>query len=180
MKVYIKSIVLLIGTLLILNGCSDNQKVEVKESQTVMKRGLPADTPTYITEKNFKNIDWDKTVTTFNTGETEVNGNKTKLGFIGPDLKVNQVEKWLWHFWGIKNGKVTVVGFHKDTKAIQKVFFDSDSRATQWSHGTLGGATNGADATMPSNVILPKADQWATLVYINEKLFDTLVIDVKE
>ncbi|SNT29615.1 hypothetical protein SAMN05444672_11336 [Bacillus sp. OK838] len=33
---------------------------------------------------------------------------------------------------------------------------------------------------MPSNVALPKAGKWALLVYIDGKLFDTLVMDIKE
>ncbi|MFJ7995276.1 hypothetical protein ACIQY5_24570 [Peribacillus frigoritolerans] len=45
--------------------------------------------------------------------------------------------------------------------------------------GVGGGKINGADASLPSNVDLPKAGKWALLVYIDGKLFDTLVMDIK-
>lgn len=138
---------------------------------------LPRDIPQYVTEKDFEKIDWDKKVTKFATElRNDMFGNKDKLGIIGPNLKPNQVEKWLWHFWGIDKGEVTVVGYNKNTSKITPVFSDG-----VWTKkGVSGGKINGADASMPSNVVLSEAGKWAILVYIDDQLFDTLVMDVKD
>lgn len=137
---------------------------------------LPKDIPSFVTEKDLKNMNWDKIATTFNTStRSDMVGNKDKLGIIGPELKPNEPNKWMWHFWGMNKGEFTVVGFNRDTLNISPVLSDG-----MWSrNGIGGGPINRADSSMPSNVLLPEAGRWALLVYIDGKLFDTLVIDVK-
>ncbi|CAK6478369.1 hypothetical protein BFRIG_04727 [Peribacillus frigoritolerans] len=157
--------------LFVLSGCTSTQ---VLEPQNKNKLSLPEDIPNFVTEKDFEKIDWDRTATEFDTGTSMV-GNKNKLGIIGPELKPNEVEKWLWHFWGIDKGELTIVGYNQDTSNIRPVLSDGS-----WSRtGVGGGKINGADASLPSNVELPKAGKWALLVYIDGKLFDTLVMDIK-
>lgn len=81
----------------------------------------------------------------------------------------------MWHFWGIDQGKFTIVGYNQDTSTISPVLSDGS-----WSRtGVSSGKMNGADASLPSNVELPKAGKWALLVYIDDQLFDTLVMDIK-
>ncbi len=151
-------------------GCSTNETVESKLT-------LPEDIPDFVQISDFEKVDWDRTVTEFDTGtRNDMVGNKNKLGIIGPELKPNEVEKWLWHFWGIDKGKFTVVGYNQNTSKITPILSD---RA--WSrNGVGGGKIEGADASMPSNVVLPEAGTWALLVYIDGKLFDTLIMDVKD
>lgn len=156
--------------LFVLSGCT---------STTVNpnKISLPEDIPNFVTEKDFKKIDWDRTAVTFDTGtRSDMVGNKNKLGIIGPELKPNEAGKWLWHFWGIEKGEITIVGYNQDTSTISPVLSNGS-----WSRMSIGGGEmNGADASLPSNVELPKAGKWALLVYIDDQLFDTLVMDIKE
>jgi hypothetical protein len=156
---------------IVLTGC--DSKVD-KESITL---NLPKDIPSFVTEKDFEKVDWDRTVTEFDTGTgSDMVGNKNKLGIIGPELKPNEIEKWLWHFWGINKGEFTVVGYNQDTSKITPVLSDG-----AWSrNGGDGGRIEGADASMPSNVVLPEAGKWAFLVYIDGKLFDTLVMEIND
>lgn len=160
--------------LFVLSGC---QSSKVQEVQKPIDVSLPNDISNFVNEKDFEKIDWSRTSTKFNTGEgSDMVGNKNKLGIIGPELKPNEVQKWLWHFWGADKGEFTVVGYNKDTSKISPFLSDG-----AWSrNGIGGGKVNGADASMPSNVVLPEAGKWALLVYIDGKLFDTLVIDVKD
>lgn len=68
------------------------------------------------------------------------------------------------------------MGYNQDTSTISPVLSDGS-----WSRTSIGGGEiNGADASLPSNVELPKAGKWALLVYIGDQLFDTLVMDIKE
>ena len=159
-----------LSMLFLLVGCSTNETVE-------SKLDLPEDIPGFVQKSDFEKIDWDRTVTEFDTGtRDDMVGNENKLGIIGPELKPNKVEKWLWHFWGIDKGELTVVGYNKDNSKITPVLSDG-----VWSkNGIGGGKIEGADASMPSNVVLPEAGEWALLVYIDGKLFDILVYEIKE
>ena len=159
-----------LSMLFLLVGCSTNKPVE-------SKLDFPEDIPDFVQKSDFEKIDWDRRVTEFDTGtRDDMVGNENKLGIIGPELKPNKVEKWLWHFWGIDKGELTVVGYNKDTSKITPVLSDG-----VWSmNGIGGGKIEGADASMPSNVVLPEAGEWALLVYIDGKLFDILVYEIKE
>ncbi|MEK3799102.1 hypothetical protein MHI18_12775 [Peribacillus sp. FSL H8-0477] len=152
--------------LFVMSGCT---------STTVNpnKISLPEDVPNFVTEQDIQKIDWDRMAASFDTG---TRGNKNKLGLLGPELKPNEAGKWLWHFWGIDQGEFTLVGYNQDTSTISPVLSDGS-----WSRTSIGGGEiNGADASLPSNVELPKAGKWALLVYIGDQLFDTLVMDIKE
>lgn len=120
------------------SGCTSPK---VQEPQNPNKLSLPEDIPNFVTVKDFEKIDWDRTATEFGTGtSSDIVGNKNKLGIIGPELKPNKVEKWLWHFWGIDKGKLTIVGYNQDTSNISPVLSDG-----VWSRtGVGGGKINGA------------------------------------
>ena len=154
----------------LLVGCSTKETVD-------SKLVLPEELPDFVQKSDFEKVDWNRTVTEFDTGtRDDIVGNKNKIGIIGAELKPNKVEKWLWHFWGINQGELTVVGYNKDTSKITSVLSDG-----VWSKDGLGGGKiEGADASLPSNVVLPEAGKWAMLVYIDGKLFDILVYEIKE
>ena len=112
----------------LLVGCSTNETVE-------SKLALPEDIPDFVQKGDFEKVDWDRTVTEFDTGtRDDMVGNKNKIGIIGAELKPNKVEKWLWHFWGVDQGELTVVGYNKDTSKIAPVLSDS-----VWSKNGVGG-----------------------------------------
>ncbi|MFJ5713256.1 hypothetical protein [Neobacillus sp. NPDC093127] len=184
--------------LFVISGCqsSNVQKTQdtfktppeesskVRKTHDTFKITLPKDIPSFVKEKDFENIDFNKSVTVFDTGtRNDMVGNKNKIGFIGPDLnsngepdfKANETQKWLWHFWGVNKGDLTIVGYNADTLKITPVLGDGWSRK----NGIGGGKIEGADSSMPSHVTFPEAGRWALLVYIDGKLFDTLVMDVK-
>ncbi|MEH7113265.1 hypothetical protein V7124_12885 [Neobacillus niacini] len=167
----IKSVAFIfLSVFFLLVGCSTNETVD-------SKLALPEDLPDFVQKSDFEKVDWNRTVTEFDTGtRDDMVGNKNKVGIIGAELKPNKVEKWLWHFWGIDQGELTVVGYNKDTSKITPVLSDG-----VWSKdGVGGGKIEGADASLPSNVVLLEVGKWALLVYIDGKLFDILVYEVKE
>ncbi|MEH7246073.1 hypothetical protein V7114_04670 [Neobacillus niacini] len=167
----IKSVAFIfLSVFFLLVGCSTNETVD-------SKLALPEDLPDFVQKSDFEKVDWNRTVTEFDTGtRDDMVGNKNKVGIIGAELKPNKVEKWLWHFWGIDQGELTVVGYNKDTSKITPVLSDG-----VWSKdGVGGGKIEGADASLPSNVVLLEVGKWALFVYIDGKLFDILVYEVKE
>lgn len=154
----------------VLCGC---ETTEVQNKS--IKFSLPNDIPNFVTESDFEKINWEKVTDQFETSErSDMLGNKNKLGIIGSGLKTGEVEKWLWHFWGIDEGEFTVVGFNRDNSKISPIFFDG-----AWSINSIAsGKVNGADSSIPSSVLIPEAGVWAFLVYIDGELFDTLIINI--
>lgn len=168
--------VTLILCLLVISGCVSKKEKEVQPVIPNETNNLPS----FVKDSDFDKVNWDKMVAKIGTnGTNDILGNKNTVGFVsglGPELKAKQVDKWLWHFWGTANEKLTIVGYHNETSTIHPVL------KSGWSIDSIGVSvekTNGADTNMPSNVSFPESGKWAILVYLNEKLFDTLVITVK-
>ncbi|MEK3800618.1 hypothetical protein MHI18_20680 [Peribacillus sp. FSL H8-0477] len=147
-------------------GCSTNETVESKVI-------LPKDIPEFVEESDFEKIDWDKKAVTL---DDNIIGNINKSGVIGVDMPSLNGQKWMWHLWGIKNPeetKLTVVGVHRETGTVHQIL------TTGWTIN-LAGENNGADAHAPSSVKIPKAGEWAILLYTDEKLFDELIYEINE
>ncbi|WP_433595579.1 hypothetical protein [Lysinibacillus xylanilyticus] len=154
--------VLMITVLLLLVGCNEE------------KVSLPNNLPDFVRESDFKSIDWDKKAVEF--GGRGIVGNANKSGVIGVNMPSLSTQKWMWHLWGIEEGrdnKLTIVGYHKESKTVHSILVDG------WTIG-LGGPVNGADAHTPSSVKIPKPGEWAILLYVNESYFDTLIYDINE
>ena len=147
-------------------GCSPNEKIESKLI-------LPEDIPGFVEESDFEKIDWDKKAVPFNDN---IIGNENKSGVIGADAPSLSDQKWMWYLWEIENPeatKLTVVGLHRETGTVHQIL------TTGWAIN-LAGENNGADAHAPSSVKISKSGEWAILLYIDEKLFDELVYEIKE
>ncbi|MED2974252.1 DUF4871 domain-containing protein [Fictibacillus sp. B-59209] len=174
-----RSIFFFILIIVILMGCSS---VEISKKEEVYKEtALPLEISNTVKESDIKRIEWNKTASTFNTGtRSDMFGNKMKLGIIGPELKTGKIDKWMWHFWGIKEGKLTIVRYNKKSSIVKPVLYDVSSKKYYWTRDGLGSEVNGADSHIPSNVLLNESGKWAFLVYIDDKLFDILVMDIKQ
>ena len=135
---------------------------------------LPEDIPEFVEVSDLEKVDWDKKAVTF---DDNIIGNVNKSGVIGadmPSIHINQ--KWMWHLWGIEKPEatiLTVVALHRETGTVHQIL------TTGWTID-LAGENNGADAHAPSSVNIPKAGEWAILLYTDGKLFDELVYEIKE
>ncbi|MFL1997965.1 hypothetical protein VYF65_003761 [Lysinibacillus irui] len=160
-----KRFVLLGVLLLLVVGCADKENIT-----------MPEDIPDFVQESDFASIDWSHKAVEF--GDRGIIGNANKSGVIGADMPSLSTQKWMWHLWGIDDSdsgstELTVVGYHKESKAIQPILVDG------WSI-VLGGPVNGADAHAPSSVKIPKPGEWALLLYTNGNYFDTLIYDIRQ
>ncbi len=82
----------------------------------------------------------------------------------------------MWHLWGVEDPSttnLTVVGLQKETGTVHQIL------TSGWTT-KLAGENNGADAHTPSHVIIPKAGEWAILLYTDEELFDVLIYEINE
>ena len=152
---------ILLLTLITAAGCT-NQEVNI-----------PDTAPDFIQKSDFHNIDWQKKAVEF--GEYGVIGNENKSGVIGADMPSLDRQKWMWHLWDVPpNEELTIVGFHKETQKVSPLLLEDS-----WSL-ILSGPNNGADSHSPSSVRIPQKGEWAILLYIDNKLFDTLIYEINE
>lgn len=155
------TLLILLLTLVIAAGCT-NREVEI-----------PHTAPDFIQKSDFQNIDWEKKAVEF--GEYGVIGNENKSGVIGADMPSLDRQKWMWHLWDVPpNEELTIVGFQKETQKVYPLLLEDS-----WSL-ILSGPNNGADSHSPSSVKIPEQGVWAILLYVDDKLFDTLIYEIKE
>lgn len=137
----------------------------------VNKMKFPDSLPSYVQEKDFEEIDWNKKAVQF--GRNMI-GNENKSGVIGADMPSLNGQKWMWHLWGVYNNPdLTVVGYHRETGTIHPIL------QHDWTL-KMAGELNGADAHIPSSVKIPEPGEWAILLYTNGELFDILIYDIRE
>lgn len=108
----------------------------------------------------------------FRSGSYLMRGIEKKVGFIDAGFIAGKTNKYMWHFWGTPkdlDGKFEVKAVKQgETRMID--VFASDS---------LGGAHNGADRNIPSSMSLPEPGLWRLLPFVNGRLIESIVVDVK-
>jgi Domain of unknown function (DUF4871) len=182
-----KSVLLLIKflVLIILVGCTEieetksinedkNENIGVLDSPTQHK----TEPPVKIDEQLLSKTSWE-TSSTFESSGFKMLGKPQKVGIIYEPFESGKTKKYMWHFWGnnIPSGKLTVLGLKEGTKTVKPVL-ELDGYLV-WASRELGGANNGADAHIPSNLKVNGPGKWKLFIFIGETYIDYIVIDVR-
>ncbi|MGG2027989.1 hypothetical protein AB1282_20010 [Gottfriedia sp. S16(2024)] len=99
-------------------------------------------------------------------------GEKGK-GVVNPIVE-GKTDKYMWYFWGKDEelkGKMRVEGISEKGK--------KETILTASSLGIGASPIEGANATLPSNMVFSKPGKWKLNVYIADKLFGKFVIYVQ-
>ncbi|NOU97256.1 DUF4871 domain-containing protein [Paenibacillus sp. LMG 31456] len=121
-------------------------------------------------ELTLKEPSWEPT-SIFKSANYRMRGVEKKLGFIDAGFLANSPQKYMWHFWDKEkelNGKFFVRAVKQGEDQIIDVF----------STESLAGALNGADRTAVSMMSLPEKGRWRLLPYIDNRLLETIVVEV--
>ncbi|MDQ6420005.1 DUF4871 domain-containing protein [Paenibacillus sp. LHD-117] len=116
--------------------------------------------------------DWELSPS-FRTENYEMTGIEGKVGFIDAGFIAGQPNKYMWHFWGETfkhGGELEVLAVKQGTTEMIPVLQGRN----------LGGANNGADAHLPSSMSLPEAGVWRLLPFVNGRLVESIVVNVRE
>ncbi|GEN52277.1 hypothetical protein [Halobacillus faecis] len=109
----------------------------------------------------------------FEVGSYTMRGIPDKVAFIDAPWMEGAVQKFMWHFWGSEDeltGPFKVTGTHINTGETVTVFEAAE----------IAGPVNGADASLPSNMSLPKSGDWKLQTSMNGEPFGTILVEVKE
>ncbi|WP_254434155.1 DUF4871 domain-containing protein [Halobacillus sp. Marseille-Q1614] len=115
----------------------------------------------------------------FESGSYKMLGEEGQLGFIYDGGEVTRFypdkkQKYMWHFWGSEEeleGDLKVVGTHNESGNKMIVLEDVPLSV---------GEHNGADASSPSIMSLPKSGMWRLDAYVNDTLHGSVYVQVQE
>jgi hypothetical protein len=124
-------------------------------------------------------------------GEYLLIGEEGKVGFlvgsgkkgevVGTPIIANEVNKYMWHFWGEEetiNGNFKVVGTNEDGEE-HPVLVIANEEVWEYSNSGIS-PNNGADSHIPSNMVFSTSGLWKLEIYFNEELFGEIVINVED
>jgi hypothetical protein len=119
---------------------------------------------------------------TFMSGDRKMVGVQGNIGILGPDFIADKVNKYMWHFWGT-NEELSQKPFRVEAIELQTgkkhPAFVIDAGGQVWERDGLGGPNNGADAHLPSSMVLPSSGLWQLNAYLGGKLKGSIIVDVK-
>lgn len=108
----------------------------------------------------------------FTAGAYRMRGIGGRIGFIEAGFRAARSNRYFWHFWGSDKeleGPVKIMAVKQETGEIKEVY----------SAGQLRGELNGADRTAVALMTLPSAGRWMLIAYINDRLFDHVVVEAR-
>ncbi|MDL4840215.1 hypothetical protein [Aquibacillus rhizosphaerae] len=113
----------------------------------------------------------------FVSGSFKMLGEEGQLGFIYDGGEItkfypNKVNKYMWHFWGSEEdleGDLKVVGTHNESEIEINVLEDLPLIVME---------LNGADASTPSLMSLPKSGMWKLDAFVDDRLHGSVYVKV--
>ncbi len=162
MKIIVK--ILFLSTL-ILTGCSDTATDPNPQNSVTAENDTWEESPVFeltATDSNNQKI------------TNKFRGKKGHIAFTNGAFVVGKPHKYMWLFWGnadeLVGKKVRIVAESKNTgtKIDIPLLYDH-----------LGGENWGATAHLPTNISLPSEGLWRLNVFIDDKLFGQIIVQVK-
>lgn len=124
---------------------------------------------------------------TFQSGNTEMIGLEGNIAILSPGFIAGKVNRYMWHFWGtekeLNQVPFRVEAINLDTgekiKALVKGAGTNNMRQV-WEHEGLAGPNNGADAHIPTSMVLPTSGMWQLDAYLGGKQKGSIVVTVNK
>jgi hypothetical protein len=111
---------------------------------------------------------------TFSTDYGEMFGKEGKIGIIGGEVKSGKEQKWMWHFWGTKD-----ISYKEwEVKAV-KQNSNEEINPVKFKDEKLVPRDDNIHGHARSMVSFPASGLWKVQVYIDNKFFDEIIVEVK-
>lgn len=125
--------------------------------------------PSFVTDLSEEEA---KTAASKGAHPRSVTGVEGRLAFLGMDFAAGKPNKYMWHFWGPDEeltGDLTFTAVKQHSHEIIDVF-QTDIRPSPM---------YGADAMLPSMMMLPSPGLWRIMASIDGQLFGSVVVEVR-
>ncbi|MGP4060176.1 hypothetical protein [Halobacillus sp. H74] len=108
-------------------------------------------------------------------GSYEIVGNKDTVGFTGTfPIKARDSQKYFWFYFG----KESIYDKPVEVKAIKKGTMEPVDIISGPSNFYKEAEVSPHSVNMPSRLKFPSAGIWAILVYIDDELYESIVVEV--
>jgi signal peptidase I len=117
----------------------------------------------------------------FQSGNYRMQGVKGKLGIIAEPFKVGAANKYMWHFWGTKaalTGSLKVEAVEVISGQKKPALMLYGNLVWEYPSGPGIGALNGADASLPSTLMLGSPGIWRLDAFIGGHFFGSIFVEV--
>ena len=182
LKKHILALFLLL-TIVSLVACTSNSISETPSELKVSKEENKLQESTNEVEKAVAEGNWVLSSTfvhsveyeTSEEGSYEIVGNKDTVGFTGPfPIIAKDSQKYFWFYFG----KESVYNKSVEVKAIKKGTEETVNILSGPSNFYKGAEVSPDSVNMPSHLKFPSAGVWKILVFIDEKLYESIVVEV--
>ncbi|MFC4778569.1 DUF4871 domain-containing protein [Paenibacillus sp. GCM10023252] len=98
-------------------------------------------------------------------------GKEGRAAILDIPFLANRSNKYMWYLWGEEDrldGQLVIKAVKEGSYDMMDVF----------SASSTGAASYGADRMFPSSILLPESGMWRLLIYVDGKLFDSIVVRV--
>ena len=175
------SLLLTVGSLV---ACTSNSNSETSGELKESKEESEVQESTNEIEKVVTEDNWDLS-STFNhsveyesgeEGSYEIVGNKDTVGFTGPfPIKEGDSQKYFWFYFGKENIYDKTV----EVKAIKKGTEETVDILSGPSTFYEDAKVSPDSVNMPSSLKFPSAGVWKILVFIDNELYESIVVEVE-
>ncbi|WP_044642167.1 DUF4871 domain-containing protein [Risungbinella massiliensis] len=176
-----KSLIIVSTLFILVTGCSTETAIsEEKNTNPKMTNSLTPDAPPpFFQLSDIQNVLWQESPI-FTYEGIELRGTPDKIGILSTPWKAGKPNKYMWHFFGdhLPSGTLTVVAVHKESNQVSKALIQADSLEQVWSTYPLPEST-GNHRDLPASMMLPKKGMWVLNAYIEEKLYEQVIVKVE-
>lgn len=182
LKKHTLTLFLLLAVVLLM-ACTSNSISEISNESKLTKVETKVQEITNEIEKVATDGNWVLSSTFdhsvgYETGEEgsyEIVGNKDTVGFTGPfPIIAKDSQKYFWFYFG----KESVYNKPIEVKAIKKGTEKAVNILSSPSNFYKGAEVSPDSVNMPSHLKFPSAGVWKILVYIDEELYESIVVEV--
>ena len=178
MRKYILAPTLLLWIIGLLIACTPHSDEQVLQKVGDKKEENPENTKYEFQEEDWvlsPSFEHSVVYKDGDEGSYTLVGNKEGIGFTGPfPILAKETQKYFWFYFGktdIYDKPVKVVAIKKGT---QKPIDILSGPSTFYKSAEVSPDS----VNMPSHLKFPSAGKWRILIYIDEKLYDSIVVEV--
>ncbi|PEB53610.1 DUF4871 domain-containing protein [Bacillus pseudomycoides] len=171
-----------IGTALLftflISGCAAMQQDSKTQKKEIIEASNPqTNAPSFFHLSVLKDVNWEESPS-FVEGKTPLKGIEGKIAIADSSFTSNEKMEHMWFFLDpqMPTGKFSIIALKQGSTTPTPVIFSNENFEKNW---TAPNQIQPDIKEMPLLMSLPSSGLWLLNVYVNEKYYEQLVINVE-
>ncbi|KEK23316.1 DUF4871 domain-containing protein [Bacillus gaemokensis] len=172
-----------IGTVLLfsclITGCAAIQQDSQAPRKEIIEASNPqTNVPSFFHLSVLKDVNWEESPS-FVEGKTPMKGIEGKIAIADSSFISNETTEHMWFFLDPKMpaGKFSIIALKQGSTVPTPVLFQNENSKQIWNSSN---SINSSIKEMPLLMSLPSSGLWVLNVYIDEKYYEQIVINVEQ